>query len=959
MSFEWPVALVALGILPLLLVLYALSERRRRKSQAAFGNPDSSTQRHRPRSRQVAPASARDPPRRARRHDRRRCAPARDRERPAGGGDGRHRHGRLALDEGDRHGADPARSGPDAARRRFSRGTGEVSGRGRRILDACGGRRPPDPGPRARRDRARLSTPGEGTAVGDAVSSQSRSASPSRSPAARRRRGRSVISDGLRDGGRMEPARPQRGGPQPRDPGPHGARGHAERRGRGAAHGRLRRRIRVPAAAGDAPALLAAGPAASSSSRSTRESRGWSTRSSAPASASGRSGARSPTFRGRLGSAAPRRRRALGVPLPEGAVKRARDPRACAAPLAAALALTVDRGRGRTSATGSRCACRSPGRGSWCPPPAGRLVRRPAGSSRARSGYVVGGTGRRAQPPRDRRSFLGMLGSPVNPGSRRVAAYLRRDVGRATRGPSSFKPFIGCMPAAGGGSAHPDLGERVPARRAGDAPRPRTCAFARGAPPSRAGCRAGERLVGAGHAFGFHTRTPPSDSLASGVTGTRTVRGGQVVVRVRGDAELEGVRAVVQVQALCARVHELPESLVPRQPAVPRRCRRRCGWSPSAAGCATRCGSRTSTSSLALPPGAIVAAARSRPRCSGSRSASSSRWRGRTSSGMVPKERATVILVVDTSRSMQARDVEPTRLGAAQQAIDTFLEDVPDNLNIGLVVFAGEAQVATPPTKDHDLVRTSMEQIDSFLIFGGTAIGDALEPRCSSASRSTEEEPPEDGRSPLPAARQFISATQSESCGDERPPASILFLSDGAQTRGILEPLEGAALAQTACIPVYTIALGTPEGSIPRGSFGGFGTPGSGGSDRIPVPPDPETLRQIAEVYRRRVLGGAGRRLAREGVLEPRLPARPRARRDRGHVHLPRPRRRASCPLRVCSRRSSRRGSHKGARPESASADSGRAEIPEGVRRGGGVAGPALHRDDRNGRSAGSRIPGG
>ena len=47
---------------------------------------------------------------------------------------------------------------------------------------------------------------------------------------------------------------------------------------------------------------------------------------------------------------------------------------------------------------------------------------------------------------------------------------------------------------------------------------------------------------------------------------------------------------------------------------------------------------------------------------------------------------------------------------------------------------------------------------------------------------------------------------------------------------------------------MYTIALGTPEGSIPRGSFGGFGTPGSGGSDRIPVPPDPETLRQIAEV---------------------------------------------------------------------------------------------------------------
>jgi Ca-activated chloride channel homolog len=218
---------------------------------------------------------------------------------------------------------------------------------------------------------------------------------------------------------------------------------------------------------------------------------------------------------------------------------------------------------------------------------------------------------------------------------------------------------------------------------------------------------------------------------------------------------------------------------------------------------------------------------------------------------LVPKERATVILVVDTSRSMQARDVEPTRLGAAQEAINTFLEDVPDNLNVGLVVFAGEAQVATPPTQDHDLVRTSMEQIDSFLIFGGTAIGDALDSAVQLGKQATEEEPPEDGTVAAPGGRrQFISATQAEECGEEQPPASILFLSDGAQTRGILEPLEGAALAQAACIPVYTIALGTPEGSIPRGSFGGFGTPGSGGSgsDRIPVPPDPETLRQIAEV---------------------------------------------------------------------------------------------------------------
>ena len=86
-----------------------------------------------------------------------------------------------------------------------------------------------------------------------------------------------------------------------------------------------------------------------------------------------------------------------------------------------------------------------------------------------------------------------------------------------------------------------------------------------------------------------------------------------------------------------------------------------------------------------------------------------------------------MILVVDTSRSMQAKDVTPTRLGAAQQAISTFLDHAPKGLRVGLVVFAGEAQVATPPTQDHKLVETSVDQIDQFLVFGGTAIGDALQ----------------------------------------------------------------------------------------------------------------------------------------------------------------------------------------------------------------------------------------
>ena len=213
---------------------------------------------------------------------------------------------------------------------------------------------------------------------------------------------------------------------------------------------------------------------------------------------------------------------------------------------------------------------------------------------------------------------------------------------------------------------------------------------------------------------------------------------------------------------------------------------------------------------------------------------------------MLLKEQAAVILVVDTSRSMQAEDVEPTRLGAAQEAVRTFLDQAPDGLRIGLVVFAGEAQVATPPTKDHELVETAVDEIDSFLVFGGTAIGDALRTAVELGRQTTDEPPPVEGQ--IAAGQQTrLTRTLAQASGcAEKSPVSILFLSDGAQTRGVLQPLEGAALAKEACFPVNTIALGTPNGVIDRGQFGG-GFPGSGGEQLIPVPPDPETLRAIAE----------------------------------------------------------------------------------------------------------------
>ena len=214
---------------------------------------------------------------------------------------------------------------------------------------------------------------------------------------------------------------------------------------------------------------------------------------------------------------------------------------------------------------------------------------------------------------------------------------------------------------------------------------------------------------------------------------------------------------------------------------------------------------------------------------------------------LVATDKATVILVLDQSGSMFARDVKPTRLAAAQQAVRTFLDKAPKRIRVGLIVFAGEAQVATPPTTDHDLVREAVDQLGTFPEAPGTAIGDALAAATQLAQQALAD-------NPNPAAEGSGSASSSSSSGAAgsgtngasgattaaaRPPVSVLFLSDGSQTRGILQPLEGAARAKAAKLPVYTIALGTPEGTITR-FFGGF-------QRTIPVPPDPQTLSAIAE----------------------------------------------------------------------------------------------------------------
>lgn len=188
-----------------------------------------------------------------------------------------------------------------------------------------------------------------------------------------------------------------------------------------------------------------------------------------------------------------------------------------------------------------------------------------------------------------------------------------------------------------------------------------------------------------------------------------------------------------------------------------------------------------------------------------------------------PTERATVVLVIDQSRSMQSQDVRPSRLAAAQAAARAFLERVPKRLRVGLVVFAGDTQVGAPPTTDRAFVRASIDAI-GFPGFGGTAIGDAIARAVEVAQEAVREDP-----------ASLSTAPVTPSAADVRGLVSILFLSDGRQNRGLLTPLQGAARARAAGIPVHTVALGTANATAP-GPYG----------SRRNRAPDPATLRAIA-----------------------------------------------------------------------------------------------------------------
>ena len=179
----------------------------------------------------------------------------------------------------------------------------------------------------------------------------------------------------------------------------------------------------------------------------------------------------------------------------------------------------------------------------------------------------------------------------------------------------------------------------------------------------------------------------------------------------------------------------------------------------------------------------------------------------------VKREEATVILAIDTSLSMKAKDVSPTRLLAARRAARAFFARLPKRFRVGIVGFSGRAYVALPPTEDRALADSALGSLHSG---EGTSLGDAI------------------------ALATQLARRQRASDGT-LPPTAILVISDGAQMSGRTTPDVAALRAKSSHIPVYAVLLGTPDGVITVDLAGGF-------QAQIRVPPSPETLRTMTRV---------------------------------------------------------------------------------------------------------------
>jgi Ca-activated chloride channel family protein len=184
-----------------------------------------------------------------------------------------------------------------------------------------------------------------------------------------------------------------------------------------------------------------------------------------------------------------------------------------------------------------------------------------------------------------------------------------------------------------------------------------------------------------------------------------------------------------------------------------------------------------------------------------------------TASKKVARQRGTVLLAIDTSGSMAATDVTPSRLVAAQTAARRFITGLPAGLKVGLLQFDSTARVLVAPTSDHTPV---LAAVDALSIGGGTATGSAIDSALAAATS-------------LPAGAD-----------GKKAPAAVVLMSDGSPTIGQAgqTPEETVATATAAAkkagVPIDTIAFGTSTGAV---TIQG---------ESVPVPADPEAMAKIA-----------------------------------------------------------------------------------------------------------------
>lgn len=200
----------------------------------------------------------------------------------------------------------------------------------------------------------------------------------------------------------------------------------------------------------------------------------------------------------------------------------------------------------------------------------------------------------------------------------------------------------------------------------------------------------------------------------------------------------------------------------------------------------------------------------------------------------VPISQTTIVLAIDVSRSMLADDIPPTRIEAAQAAARSFIERQGASTQIGIVAFAGFAEIVQLPTNDQETLQTA---VDSLTTGRGTAIGsgilkslDVIAQIDPSVAPSIEN--PGQGTAPTPVAPGVFT------------PNIVVVLTDGVATTGT-PPLDAAQQATDRGVRVYTIGFGTENGGINFGGGGQFqgNDPGFGGFRRGI---DEDTLKQVA-----------------------------------------------------------------------------------------------------------------